>query len=184
MSTPLPNDSPQTEQTTAYRSAPIRESERLLSLAESLLEKREATFLLLKKHEGRNTIAAMLGIVIGALAGIYLGVLHHGPDAATGFISGFVVLIAVYALFQILMSVLSGRVPIDDLRANLRRDDRALLELVAILRESQGSLAEREHWSTLQHAEFRVRLTRFEIGPDEKLGVPVKTKPASSPVRA
>lgn len=183
MSTPSQDDSKQAEQatTTPYRSVPPGESERLLSLAESLLEKREKTFLLLKKHEDRNTIAAMLGIVIGAGAGIYFGVISHGPDATTGFIVGIVALLGVYALFQILMSMLSGRVPTAELRANLRRDDRALLELVAILRESQGSLAEKEHWSTLQQAEFRVRLTRFDIGSDEK--PPVSVKAARSPLR-
>lgn len=46
-----------------------------------------------------------------------------------------------------------------------RRDEeaRALSQIVAILRETEAALAEQQDWSTLDRAQFRIRLSRFGI---------------------
>lgn len=40
----------------------------------------------------------------------------------------------------------------------------ALADLVELLRETESALGEAENWSTLDRAQFRIRLSRFGIG--------------------
>ncbi len=48
---------------------------------------------------------------------------------------------------------------------NLARDRRALTEIVDMLREVEYTIAHREQLSALERAAFRIRLSRFDIGP-------------------
>ncbi|HSN98208.1 MAG TPA: hypothetical protein VLS89_07915 [Candidatus Nanopelagicales bacterium] len=151
----------------AYRaSLPRSESERLLALAESLLEKREQTLMSIKKYESRSTFGSLFSFIVALSVGVYFGEFSMNSSPMKGLILGVLVLFAGIVLFQI-PSVVSGKSSdLAALRASLRRDERALFEVVAILRESQGGLSETEHWSTLQQAEFRIRLARFDIGTE------------------
>lgn len=48
---------------------------------------------------------------------------------------------------------------------DLRAGERALYETVALLRETQHTLP--DDWPVLRKERFRIRLSRFAIGPDE-----------------
>lgn len=52
-------------------------------------------------------------------------------------------------------------------RSRAKPDLIALHELVGLLRETEAAVASAEHWSPLKRAEFRIRLSRFQIGFDE-----------------
>ena len=45
------------------------------------------------------------------------------------------------------------------------RDERAMLEIVGVLREILGSVADNEHWSAGRQWLARTRIARFPIGP-------------------
>jgi hypothetical protein len=49
----------------------------------------------------------------------------------------------------------------------IRRDKRALAEIVGLIRETRTAGAFQEAFSTLEDAELRIRLSRFDIGPPE-----------------
>ena len=49
-------------------------------------------------------------------------------------------------------------------RKNFHRDARALYSIVDMLREIEGPAAQKAHMSTLERAQFRIRLSRFGIG--------------------
>jgi hypothetical protein len=55
-------------------------------------------------------------------------------------------------------------------------DERSLNEVVRILRESVPPIIKKQNWSMLQIADFKIRLSRFEIGPSESFHIPVYTK--------
>ena len=82
---------------------------------------------------------------------------------------GIVVAIIAGATIFGLIFLLSEYVVRSVLRQQ-RRDRRALREVVFILREVEPSLAEEQRWSTLERVNFRLRISRFEIGrPAETL---------------
>ena len=60
-------------------------------------------------------------------------------------------------------------------RQNLIRDRRAMLGIVDMLREIEKAIADKENLSPLERAGFRIRLSRFNIGPG--------TSPASTTPR-
>lgn len=72
-------------------------------------------------------------------------------------------------LIMIMISLFAYAVALEYLIRKLKRrtlpDRLALAELVELLRETESALGERENWSTLDRAQFRIRLSRFGIGP-------------------
>jgi len=48
-----------------------------------------------------------------------------------------------------------------------RRDSRALYEIVGLLRELGEFQREKEGWSELDRAQYRIRLSRFDIGDND-----------------
>ena len=48
-------------------------------------------------------------------------------------------------------------------RQQILSDKLALKEVLQLLREVHGTIAEREDWSILKRAEFRIRLSRFDL---------------------
>jgi hypothetical protein len=50
-------------------------------------------------------------------------------------------------------------------RQQLARERRALHGIVDMLRDLEKGIAEKNNLSTLERAEFRIRLSRFDIGP-------------------
>jgi hypothetical protein len=57
------------------------------------------------------------------------------------------------------------------IRTRKAHDARALNEVVRILRESVPPIITAQEWSMLQIAEFKIRLSRFEIAPSEPFSV-------------
>lgn len=54
------------------------------------------------------------------------------------------------------------------IRRQLTRERRALHGIVDMLRDLEKGIAEKNNLSTLERAEFRIRLSRFDIGPGRK----------------
>lgn len=75
---------------------------------------------------------------------------------------GFRLLFGFFAFFSLPM-LIYGLFNFYSVRADRRRDRRALFAIVDMLREVDGPLT--EPWSALQTAEFRIRMARLVIGP-------------------
>lgn len=153
---------PSTQERRPYREAHSeRESGRLLALAETLLEKREQTMELFRVRNRENITYVAFTLFVSTGSGLYYGA-HLGANSGFGVGTGvFLWFIVAY------LAVVSRAHSLEDLQSRLRRDERALAQLVAILRESQQAFAEEEQWSVLEQAEFRIRLARFDIGPTD-----------------
>lgn len=60
-------------------------------------------------------------------------------------------------------AVILGQYIIKKEREKSSSDKLALKEVLQLLREVHGTIAEREDWSILKRAEFRIRLSRFDL---------------------
>jgi hypothetical protein len=138
------------------------ETERLLALAEAMQEKREQTLDILRTKTNRSNQTVGLGMLSAVGFGVYFGWFRPDSSATNGAIAAL-----VSAVVALILAVIFGR-PGDTtgLKQQLARDERALFDVVSILREAQASIAKEENWSPLQQAEFRIRLARFDIGPN------------------
>jgi hypothetical protein len=146
-----------------YRSpARSTETERLLALAEAMQEKREQTLGILRAKTNRSNQTVGVGMLVAVGLGVYFGWIRPNSSATNGAIAAF-----ISSVVAVILAVIFGR-PGDTtgLKQQLARDERALFDVVSILREAQASIAKEEHWSPLQQAEFRIRLARFDIGPN------------------
>ena len=132
------------------------ELEKLLDIAEDLKEKCEAKGRMIEKNRvaqvGVSVIQAFL-----VLAWIEIGV-------SFGTIN-----LAFYAplaglLFSLAASILAFEFLIRRRKAEMKPDLIALSELIQLIRETEPAMAESEHWSTIERAQFRIRLSRFGIG--------------------
>lgn len=131
------------------------EMETLLDLAEELHEKSEraasriARFRLMELLLGTLSIAAFAGFLDPIL----------GSDRI--FLTVRITAAITFCYIGLVEVVMTRR-----LVGRRRRDLRALYEIVDILREVERAMADRGRWSHLQRAKFRIRLSRFDIGPD------------------
>lgn len=69
-------------------------------------------------------------------------------------------------LSVILYSVIwnfKGNTKISDIKRGFASEKLAFREVLQLLREVHGTIAEREDWSILKRAEFRIRLSRFDL---------------------
>jgi len=57
---------------------------------------------------------------------------------------------------------------INDARKKYLGDKSALSEVLQLLRETSNVIAEQEKWSVLSRAEFRIRLSRFNLEEKSK----------------
>jgi hypothetical protein len=147
----------------AYRAPPVMgESERLLKLAEDLQSMCEKTSESIRRYERRGQTTAVVGLAVAVTVSVSTWTYLHGTAIAVPIAVGFIVFLLVVALAP----WVSGKGDLAGLKSRLRRDERALFEVVALLRETQDKLAESEGWGKLQQAEFRIRLSRFDIRPN------------------
>ncbi|HEY6332688.1 MAG TPA: hypothetical protein VI756_25415 [Blastocatellia bacterium] len=66
-----------------------------------------------------------------------------------------------------LLNMVAFQASIRRWRRRMKPDLFALNELVVLIRETEASVASSERWSPLKRAEFRIRLSRFEIGVEQ-----------------
>jgi len=127
------------------------ESDKLLHLAEGLQDKCE-------QYERRLSMLIMMGIGIIAVIGpaVFYLLQSAWPDRWDG-----VVFAACYGL--VVGAYLSHmRIKI---HRQLARERRALHGIVDMLRDLEKGIAEKNNLSALERAAFRIRLSRFDIGP-------------------
>lgn len=152
----------------AYR-APLRgEAERLLKLAEDLQSKCEETREAMRQDERRSLLRFL---AIATIAGLVMAY-YSAPTIQDSIALTFVVLFVIPLVLSALGSWIKRTLGMTELKSRLRHDEHALFEVVALLHEKQATLAESEGWSTLQQAELRVRLSRFDIGCAGGRGTP------------
>lgn len=130
------------------------EADKLLRLAEGFQDKCE-------QYERSLWMLLAIGVgMFGAflLAGAYLSSAVPDDSVYRGWIwpLGLFYLIADFALVYWMA---------EKIRRKLARERRALLGIVDMLRGLEKGIAERDNLSTLERAEFRIRLSRFDIGP-------------------
>ncbi len=130
------------------------DSQRMLALAESL----QARLYVQATQRFRLRVGLMVSFAIWASMLFVLSV-GVGPSATN-------------QLLLVLMTLLIGGTTIaleyvvyDRTQKVLVRLRRSLREVVTLLRESEQTLAVQEHWSAMQRAEFRIRLSQFDIAP-------------------
>ena len=130
-------------------------ADRLLYLAESLLDKCE-------EWERRSSIILTVEMgTVAAAAGsvaywVSLGSLENSPSITgiVGVLCSFTCVLVGY------LSLVQAR-----LRRHFTRDQRALLSIVDMLREVEYGISQLENLSAIEQAGFRIRLSRFDIGP-------------------
>jgi hypothetical protein len=131
-----------------------REGEKLLEMAERLDKECEAD-----ERAASQRVMLMIGL-LGALVGMAFAAWGLITEPFTRVTS--TVFLAIYGATVCLWNwQLFGR-----RRKLFRRNQRALFEIVSMLREVEKAIAEREQVSALERAEFRIRLSRFDVGPD------------------
>ncbi len=131
------------------------DSQRLLALAESLQRRLNE----LSSHRLRLFVGLVVSFAIWIfLLGFLLSIWSSLSSAKAVAISLSFLLIGSLAIGS--EYVVYGRVQ----RAFVRLR-RSLLEVLTLLRESEPTLAVQEHWSAMQRAEFRIRLSQFDVAP-------------------
>jgi uncharacterized membrane protein YhaH (DUF805 family) len=130
----------------------FQEAEKLLKMAEELNEKSERTERRLYMY------AFMVVTTIFAIFSMLFTFqeLFNYPD------NPFLV---VLIFFYTGTLIAAGSLLVMRVMKRRKRDQRALYEIVDMLRELEHSMMEREQISQLERAEFRIRLSRFDIGP-------------------
>ncbi len=68
-----------------------------------------------------------------------------------------------FMAFLVILTIILAENMIRMLRNKILPDKFALKEVLQLLREVHGTIAEREDWSILKRAEFRIRLSRFDL---------------------
>jgi len=134
---------------------PREELDRLLKLAEELLEKSE---MYDRRIERSRFMEA--GLILTAIGlGIYLA-FNPPRDGTTLMITA--VGVGVPLLYALAIELILTR----QLKRRSRPERAALSEVVSILRETEGAVAARYKWSPFQRAELRIRLSRFGIASE------------------
>lgn len=122
----------------------------LLDLAEDMQRGVDG---LIRRRLMYSTVGAsliVLAILLGALFSLYI-------RTQSARVLGFAL---VGTLLALASALLYGQTRWNWLA---RRDQRALGEVVSLLREIESTTAAGEGWSPLQRAEFRIRLSRFSV---------------------
>jgi hypothetical protein len=124
------------------------EADKLLSLAEKLEE-------VCEQYERRwGVTRALFQITIAA-----------GAAAAVSFTYNTIWSWAVFMYVLTLVAVIDLCYLTVKTRRHLARERRALHSIVDILRGLEKGIAEKNNLSALERAAFRIRLSRFDIGP-------------------
>lgn len=108
-------------------------------------------------------VIAVVGFICTALAFAVFAALRGTSDLLVVGAAGVGAAVMVAFLTQTLLS--------RPLTMRAHRDERALSEVVRILRESLGVVEHQNNWSAFRRAEFRVRLARFQDTGDLSVGL-------------
>jgi uncharacterized membrane protein YcjF (UPF0283 family) len=71
-------------------------------------------------------------------------------------------------VFGIAVYIWSCEIEIRRIQRLKSRDQHALHDIVELLREIVGILAKKQEWAPLERMQFRIRLSRFDIGPSSQ----------------
>lgn len=137
--------------------------EKLLDIAESLQEKCD---LVARRIDILRIIQFSLILLATTIfLSRFIRVPHSEYDIynSSTYISFFFLGI-IYSFFM----VICAQQMIRRIERRVLADQRALSEIVQLLRETESIVAEEERWSTLQRAQFRIRLSRFGAGGGDK----------------
>lgn len=134
----------------------------LLKLAEELKEKIDNTEITINEIRKKFLVLFAISLVVGITYILFLNeiknYLIHGLNdtiiyTLNTFILLLVFLVPIYYTFQ----------RINYFRKKSHPDRVALVEVLQLLRETSNIIAEQEDWSVLSRAEFRIRLSRFNL---------------------
>jgi hypothetical protein len=128
------------------------EAEKLLRMAEELNENCERQERRLYMY-GFSVVSAIVAII--SVLFTFREMFNNQGNAS----------LIVLILFYTVAMLAAGTFLVMRVLKRRRRDQRALYEIVDMLRELEHSMMEREQVSQLERAEFRIRLSRFDIGP-------------------
>jgi hypothetical protein len=109
----------------------------------------------------RESIWRLLEAVLVVVAAVALVLGAAGAEALAASLA--------VGISAIVYAVAIDIVLIQRIRRRSRSDRNALREVLALLHELEGVAAVEDQWSPLQRAEFRIRLSRFQI--EEPLSV-------------
>jgi len=132
-----------------------KDLEKLLSLAEDLKEKCDKT-------KNRITTYRILQItfVIVFMFWTFAGVFYSSSEPK------YLVMLGISS--SVLAIFAPQYILINDARKKYLGDKSALSEVLQLLRETSNVIAEQEKWSVLSRAEFRIRLSRFNLEEKSK----------------
>jgi hypothetical protein len=128
------------------------ESDKLLCLAERLLDKCE-------QYERRLWLLIAICLTSAAFGGLAVYLNTTLPNDSI-FKTLQIPLSVIYAFGVFYVCYITRRTS-----RHLVRERRALYSIVDMLRDLEKGIAEKDNLSTLERAEFRIRLSRFDIGP-------------------
>lgn len=137
----------------AFSSTGRKDVDSLLQLAEKLQERCDVMSRRIEQYRVMQILTLAVGFSLGASTFW----LMRSEGSFT----------RIAALSAVLMSfIYAGTIEylIWRVKRRSKPDGMALAEVVELLRETEGVIAEAENWSTLDRAEFRIRLSRFGIG--------------------
>lgn len=149
------------------REPSVVDFEDLLALAEDLQKERDRQRGTLERYTQRRLILTYTLITL-LTAGVLFTVLGDSSATQIAFyalITGFLAAVAIYVMMYELRRL-------ESIRHDLKATDRALYEAVGILRETEDVFS--DEWPILRKAQFRIRLSRFGIGPDDAWYEPSK----------
>ena len=134
------------------------EIERLLSLAEQLEEKRNLSANREAVVQIINTFAWLITLAFTIL---FLAHNIKSPNAIPDYVKfGMWVLPTLALSWYVTLRTWRNRVSMQAFR-----DQIAMEDIVELLREFQPLIAQRDGWSALDKAAFRIRIKRFDIAP-------------------
>jgi hypothetical protein len=136
-----------------YQAEALDEMEKLLNLAESTQERVD----MMSRRIATLRFATGFIVLLGVVAGIIFS--STSSDTSMKTLQG-VLIPALSIGYGAGIEYMMTRRYVQ----RRKRDLRALEELVSLARETISGMAKREKWSTLKQVEFRIRLSRFDVG--------------------
>ncbi len=124
--------------------------ENLLKLAESLKDSCDKMKASIKKQKFLTVIFSLAFVLLTVINFLVEGNIDYIIIFAGGF-----VLISSIVLDQLVLVAYP--------KQRYNADKLALSEVLQLLRETSDIIAEQEYWSVLSRAEFRIRLSRFNL---------------------
>lgn len=133
----------------------VSELDELLSLAESLQEKVDVW----NRRIFQST--AMLSVFF-TMGGIFISwlMIEQSQFVSQQNMKVAVMILGVLVIFCVLLFMVSIQLSL----SRRQRDERALEEVVSLLREIEYAYGKEGKWSTIDRAKFRIRLSRFTVG--------------------